>query len=216
MEDSKFIITINREFGSGGREIACKLGELLGVKVYDKAILASITSQLDVSLEEMERIKAKKTNWWSEFCSFYSKYTSAANFSNTAVFSEVNREITPMELYCAEKKILCELAEKESCVIIGRTGFHIFKDNPKAIKILIIANPECRVKRIMGKYNLDENEAIKRMNEVDKTRETFTKTFAGVSRYDARNYDCVFNVSGFSTDDVAKFLATNIRRRFPE
>ena len=71
MENTKFIITINREFGSGGHEIAQKLSELLDVKLYDKAFLATIREKFNFTEEEAEKIKAEKTNWWSEFCRFY-------------------------------------------------------------------------------------------------------------------------------------------------
>ena len=71
MENPKFVIAINREFGSGGREIAYKLGGLLGVNVYDKAILDTLTSKFNLTIEEMQHIKATKPNWWNDFCRFY-------------------------------------------------------------------------------------------------------------------------------------------------
>lgn len=216
MESQKFVITINREFGSGGGEVARKLADLLGVKVYDKKILSTLTEKYDLTIEEMERIKSKKLNWWSEFCRFYSQYMSVAQFANTSVFPSFNREITSLELYYSEAKILHELAEKESCVIIGRTGFHIFKDDPAAIRILFIANMDYRIQRVMKKYGVDQKTAIERIEALDESRENFTKTFAGVSRYDARNYDFVINISNLSTDGVAKFLAHNIRLKYPE
>ncbi len=67
----------------------------------------------------------------------------------------------------------------------------------------------------MNQYALDEDAARKRIEVVDKARENYTKTFAGVSRYDARNYDFVINVSQLTTDDVAKFIADNIRKKYP-
>ena len=99
---------------------------------------------------------------------------------------------------------------------MGRTGFHIFKDNPDAMRLLIIADPECRVKRLMERQNVDEQGAREIMERADKARENYTKSFAGTSRYDARNYDMVINVSGFTTDQVARFLAENVRRKYPE
>lgn len=216
MEKEKFIITINREFGSGGREIACKVAELLGVKFYDKEILSVLTEKYDLSVEEMERIKAKKTNWWSEFCRFYSQNSSVASYTGGRQILAVNREISSIELFKAEEKILKELADQESCVILGRTGFHIFKDYPNAMRLMLIANHDFRLKRIMDKYNLDEKKAEEKIQEVDTARENFTKTFAKVSRYDARNYDMVMNVSGFSTDAVADFIAKNVRLKYPE
>ena len=74
MEHPKFVITINREFGSGGREIALKLSEILDIKIYDKAFLDHICQQFNLSEEEVEKIKSEKKNWWSEFCRFYKQF----------------------------------------------------------------------------------------------------------------------------------------------
>ena len=209
MEDTKFIITINREFGSGGREIAQKLSELLDVKIYDKAFLATIREKFDLTEEEAEKIKAEKTNWWSEFCRFYKQFGVTPNFNEQPL------EVTSKQLYHAEAKALRDLAEQESCIIVGRSGFHVFKDTPDTVKIFLIADMEHRVKRIMEKYNINEEEARKLIDDTDKARENYTKTFAGTSRYDARNYDLVINVSPFTTDQVAQFLAHNLRLKYP-
>ena len=79
----------------------------------------------------------------------------------------------------------------------------------------MIADPERRVHRIMDKQHVDEKEAREIMERVDNSRENYTKTFAGTSRYDARNYDLVINVSPFTTDHVAHFLAENVRLKYP-
>ncbi len=209
MANAKFIITINREAGSGGSEIAYKLGELLGVKVYGREILASIHEKYNLSEEEIEKIKATKLNWWSEFCRFYKQF--AITPSSRLESYEVNSK----QLYYEELRVLRGIAEKESCIIIGRSGFHIFKDNPDAIRLFLIADPERRVHRIMDKQHVDEKEAREIMERVDNSRENYTKTFAGTSRYDARNYDLVINVSPFTTDQVAHFLAENVRLKYP-
>lgn len=209
MKDTKFVITINREAGSGGREIATKLGELLGVKVYAKEILASIREKYNLTEEEVERIKATKPGWWADFCRFYKQ------FGSTAAIAYESFEVNSKQLYQEEEKILKDLAAQESCIIVGRTGFQIFKDNPDAMRLLIIADPECRVKRLMERQGVNEQGARDIMERTDKARENYTKSFAGTSRYDARNYDMVLNVSGFTTDQVARFLAENVRRKYP-
>ena len=210
MEKPKFVITINREAGSGGKEIAEKLGELLGVKVYGKEILATIREKYNLTEEDVEKIKATKPGWWADFCRFYKQ------FGTTAAIAYESFEVDSKQLYQEEEQLLKDLASQESCIIVGRTGFHIFKDNPDAMRLLIIADPECRVKRLMERQNVDEQGAREIMERADKARENYTKSFAGTSRYDARNYDMVINVSSFSTDQVARFLAENVRRKYPE
>ena len=205
---SNFVITINREAGSGGKEIAEKLGELLGIKVYGKEILASIREKYNLTHEEVEKIKGTKPGWWADFCRFYKQ------FGTTAAIAYESFEVDSRQLYQEEEKLLKEIAQQEPCIIVGRTGFHIFKDNPDAIRLLLIADPEARKKRLMRKQNVDEKEALEIIERVDKARENYTKAFAGTSRYDARNYDLVINVTPFSTDQVAQFLAENIRKKY--
>ena len=209
MGNQKYVITINREAGSGGKEIATKLGELLGVKVYGKEILASILEKYNLTNEDAEKIKATKPGWWADFCRFYKQ------FGTTAAIAYDSFEVDSKQLFIEEEQILRNLASQESCIIVGRTGFHIFKDNPDAMRLLIIANPECRVKRLMDRQGVNEEGARDIMERADKARENYTKSFAGTSRYDARNYDMVLNVSGFTTDQVAQFLAENVRRKYP-
>ena len=210
MENEKFILTVNREAYSGGKDIAKRIGQLLGVKVYDKEILSGIREQYNLSDEQIEQIKAKKINWWTEFCQFYRQFDAVARSSRET--SEVNS----LQLYHEEAKILKGLADQESCVIVGRAGFHIFKAYPTAIRIFIIADPEVRKRRIMQRLNLDEKEAVKKLAEIDTARENYTKTFANVSRYDARNYDFTINVSNYTTEQVAQFITHNVRLKYPE
>lgn len=201
------IITINRECGSGGGEIARRLGERLGIKVYNRVMLDEIARQFDMSVENIERIKAQKTSWWSDFCRFYQQF-GAASYTPS-----VHIEATPLTLYYAEERLLRELAEQESCIIVGRAGFHIFRDDPRALHLLIMADRQARIARIAAKQNLDLDKATFVVDSVDKSRDTFVKSVADTSRYDARHYDLVLNVTGLEPDTVAAFLAENIRHK---
>ena len=205
---SNTIITINRECGSGGRAIAYRLGEMLGLKVYDKAIIESVAEKYHLSSQEIERIRAEKLNFWDDFCQFYRQFEAAGNS-----YQAENKKVTSRELFYAEAQIMRNLAGQESCIFVGRSGFHVFKDNPNAIRIFIMADREVRIKRFAQREGIDEEAAAKLIDEIDKARENYTKTFAGTSRYDARNYDITINVSPFTTESVAAFLAENIRRK---
>lgn len=202
---SNTIITINRECGTGGGEIASLLGEKLGFKVYGRTVLEAVARQFGTTPEEMDRIKAQKTNWWSEFCSFYQQFGAAGYTPGTIAAP------TPKSVYYAEERLLRDLAEQESCIIVGRAGFHIFRDNPNAIHLLLIADREVRIARIARKQNLSHDEAAKVVDDVDKARDTFVKNVADTSRHDARNYHVCINITGLETDTVASFLAERIR-----
>ena len=201
------VITINRECGSGGGEIARKLGEKLGFKIYDRALLKEVAKQFDITPESMDRIKAQKSSWWSEFCRFYQKFGAASYTPGTKV------EATPLTLYYAEARLLRELAEQESCIIIGRAAFYTFRDNPNAMHILIMADRDARIERISRKQNLSADEAAKLIDRINKERNTFVENVAGESRYDAHNYDMVLNVTGMETDMVASYLDEIVRHK---
>lgn len=209
MDKSKnFVITINRELGSGGRTIGKKLAERLGVKFYDKALINELTKKFDMSVEELENVKASKRNWWNDFVQNYlNRYNVEERFnieSNVA---------TTENIFRVESQFLKELAEDESCVIAGRSGFYIFRNNPNALKILIQSTMEARIKRVMEKQGLSEAEAEKVIEKVDKGRERYTQEFSGTSRYDTRNYDLVINVANMTEDEavdlIMQYINTN-------
>ena len=202
----KIIITINRECGSGGGEIARLLGEKLGLKVYGRAILENVAQQFGLTLETMDQIKAQESNWWSEFCRFYQQFGAASYTPGS------KQEITPMSVYLAEARLLRDLAEQESCIIVGRAGFHIFRDYPNSMHILIIADHEARVSRIARKQNITNDEAAEVIDSVDLARDTFVKNVTGTSRHDAHNYDFTINVTNIPPERVATLLADIIRQ----
>jgi cytidylate kinase len=202
---SNFIITINRECGSGGGEIARMLGNKLSVKVYDRKILDSVAQQFDLSVEKIERIKAQKTTWWDDFCRFYQQFGAVSSSDDTLL------EATPLSVYHAEARLMRELAAKESCIIIGRAGFHVFRDEPNAVHILIIADKDARIDRIAHKQNLSREEADKVINDIDNRRDTFVKNVTEKSRLDAHNYDLVINITGMNPEQVTEFLAGIIK-----
>ena len=207
---NKFIVTIGREFGTGGRQIANKLGELLGVKVYDKRLLDNFKERYNLTTEEMDRIRANKKSWWDDFVKFY----QTSRLWSDRPFAEADDlEITSDVLYHEEERILKELVEQESCVVLGRTGFHIFRDYPNAFKVFLIADKPFRRDKVARRLNINEGSADQLINKVDEARETFTKTFSDKSRYDARNYALVVNVTGLEPEEIAQFVAECVKRK---
>lgn len=208
MDQKKVIITINRECGSGGGEIARLLAEKLGFKVYNRVMLEEVAKQFDITPEAMDRIKAKKNVWWDDFCRFYQGF-GAASYNPGE-----KPEATPMTLYYAEARLLRELAEEESCIIIGRAAFNIFRDDPNAFHVLIMADRDKRIARIAKKQNLSNEEAAKVLDRIDKERDTFVNNVASTSRFDAHNYDIVLNVTDIEPGKAVDFLCEIIQNRF--
>ena len=185
--ETKFIVTIGREFGTGGRQIATELADMLGVKLYDREVLSSIKDRYGMTQEEIDYVKSIKPRWWYEPVS--------------------------ADMYRDEEFLVRSLAHKESCVLLGRTGFHIFRNDPNAFKVFLMAGKSFRRDKVARRLNINEGEADALIDKVDEARENFTKTFSGNTRYDARNYDLVLNVTGLDPTDVARFIADCVRRK---
>lgn len=185
--EERFIVTIGREFGTGGRQIASELAELLGVKLYDRQILDTLKDHYLMSQEQIDYVKSIKPRWWYEPVS--------------------------ADMYRDEEFIVRSLAHKESCVLLGRTGFHIFRDDPHAFKVFLMADRAFRLDKVARRLSISEEEADVLINKVDKARENFTKTFSGNTRYDAHNYDLVLNVTGLEPTAIAQFIAQCVRQK---
>lgn len=201
----KFVITINRELGSGGRTIGRKLAEKLNVKYYDKALIQELTRKFDLSVEKLEKVKSGQFNWWNELKQSYILLYNGDNIQN-----DDSTVPTTYNIFKVEAQFLERLAEDDSCVIAGRSGFYIFRNTPNSLKILIQSTMEKRVERVMKKQGLSEAEAKKVIAKVDEGRENYTQEFSGTSRYDTRNYDLVINVADMSEDEAVDLILNYI------
>lgn len=205
---NKFVVTIGREFGSGGRQIAMKLAELLQVKVYDRRLLEQLQERYQLTEEQINAIKGKKKSWWADFARFYQQAMIWAESRDTGAFQE---DVTSQQLYNDEEFILRSLAEQESCIILGRTGFHIFRNEKNVLKVFLIADRTYRRDKVARRLNINEGSADALIDKVDEARENFTQSFSGKSRYDAHNYDLVINVTGMEPQAVALMIADCVK-----
>lgn len=205
-KNEKFVITLNRELGSGGRTVGRKLAEKLNVKYYDKALIEGLTKEFGLTVDEIEKIKAQKKSWWNEFNNYYKKRNS------TTLPMEAETILTTESMMATEKRILQTLAEEESCVVAGRSGFLVFRDWPNHMNILIQASLKKRIERVMERQHLSREEAEAVIEKVDKGRETFIQKYADTSRYDARNYDLVINMDTLTEDDATDIILAYIER----
>ena len=205
-KNEKFVITLNRELGSGGRTVGRKLAEKLNVKYYDKALIEGLTKEFGLTVDEIEKIKAQKKSWWNEFNNYYKKRNS------TTLPMEAETVLTTESMMATEKRILQTLAEEESCVVAGRSGFLVFRDWPNHMNILIQASLKNRIERVMERQHLSREETEAVIEKVDKGRETFIQKYADTSRYDARNYDLVINMDTLTEDDATDIILAYIER----
>ena len=154
----KRIITISREFGSGGRFIGEEVAKKLGIAYYDKNIINEIAEKSGLSPEYVQ------------------KNAELSPKKGLFAYAFAGRDITGKSLedivYAAQRKVILELADRESCVIIGRNADYILKDRADVLNVFIHGDMLEKTQRIMGLYNVEEKEAVKMMADTDKRRMT--------------------------------------------
>ena len=189
---AKRIITISREFGSGGRFIGEEVAKQLGIKYYDKDIIAKIAEQSGFSPEyitEKAELSPKKGLF-------------AYAFSGREV---TGKSIEDM-VYEAQRKVILEIAEKESCVIIGRNADFILKDRDDVLNVFIHGDMPEKVARICKLYNVTEEEAEKMMADIDKRRMTNYRFYTDQKWGMAKNYTLSLNSSELGYDLCEKII----------
>lgn len=195
-----FVITINRQFGTGGHAVGMKLAGLLGVKCIDKQILRAVAEKFRLTERETEQLESRRPSWWEDFARFYKSFVSVDERVTNP------NEITSRQLFYAQARAMRDIAAKESCVVVGRCGFHVFANHPNKLRIYLHAPMEMRVKRIMETYHVDQDKARMMMEDTDYTREIYTKTYTHHECYDARNYDLCLDISTLGIDGTVDFL----------
>ena len=210
--NEKFVITINRELGSGGRTIGEKLAKRLHVPFYDKALIQGLKEKYSLTTEEIERLKGQQHNWWADFKRSLKIMPSFAAPNIIPSQTAIPDFLITDDIFQSETQILKGIAEDESCVIAGRSGFYVLRDHPNHLSILIQAPIEHRVNHLVSKRGITPAEAEKIIKEVDKGRERYVKKYTGTSRYDTRNYDIVFNAANHTEDEIVDLIMKYIQK----
>ena len=183
---AKRIITISREFGSGGRFIGEEVAKKLGIAYYDKNIIGQIAEKSGLSpeyIQENAELSPKKGLFAYAF--------SGRDITGKSVEDMV---------YEAQRNIILELAEKEPCVIIGRNADYILKDRDDVLNVFIHGDMPEKIKRITGLYNVKEKEAVKMMADTDKRRRTNYNFYTDQNWEKASNYTLCLNSSQLGYD----------------
>ena len=211
-KNEKFVITINREVGSGGRSVGEKLAARLGVPFYDKALITALREKYHLTTDEIEKMKGRSHSWWADFkrsLAIGEIFSRAQNFDTD--LNKLPDVLSTSDMFRSEVEILEGIAAEESCVIAGRSAFYVFKDTPNHLNILIQASKDYRINRIMAKQQMSHDEALQKMEEIDQMRENYVKKYMGTTRYDARNYDLVFSMDGLTEDDVVDLILMYVK-----
>ena len=207
----KFVITINRELGSGGRTIGEKLGKELKVPFYDKALIKQLKEQYHLTVEQIEYLKGQKHNWWADCKRSMMMLPNYVGPSYIGTPVNMPDFLITDEIFQTETEILKGIAEDGSCIIAGRSGFHIFRDHPNHLSILIQASLQHRIERLVRKREITYEQAREIIKQVDEARENYVKKYTGSSRYDTRNYDLVINMDDHTEDEALDIILKYIR-----
>ena len=189
---TKRIITISREFGSGGRFIGEEVAKKLGVAYYDKDIIGKIAEQSGLSpeyIQENAELSPKQGLFAYAF--------SGRDITGKSVEDMV---------YEAQRKIIMEIAEKESCVIIGRNADFILKDRNDVLNVFIHGDMPEKTQRIIDLYNVEEKEAVKMMADTDKRRMTNYSFYTEQKWGKASNYTLCLNSSQLGYDRCERII----------
>ena len=188
----KRIITISREFGSGGRFIGEEVAKKLGIAYYDKNIINQIAEESGLSpdyIQESAELSPKK---------------------GLFAYAFAGRDITGKSLedmvYEAQRKVILELADKESCVIIGRNADFILKDRDDVLNVFIHGDTPEKIQRITRLYNVEEQKAVKMMADTDKRRMANYNFYTDQKWGKADNYTLCLNSSQLGYDRCEKII----------
>lgn len=209
--NEKFVITINRELGSGGRTVGRKLAERLGIQFFDKALIRTMEEKYNLTAEEIEKMKGRNNHWWEDFTRVVRLGDSEIRYYESQNGGAIEK-LTTENIFKVEKEILEGIAAEQSCVVAGRCGFFVFCNHPNHLSIFIQASMPSRIERVVRKQNLTPEEAIKLIDKIDKMRENYVQKFAGTSRYDTRNYNLVISTDGKTEDQIVDVIMKYIEK----
>ena len=192
------IITIGREFGSGGHEIGKRVAERLGIAFYDKELINLAAEKSGLSGEFIERHEQRSQG------SFLAGLAASATY-NGGYFSPQNMSLSE-NIFIAQAQVIRDIAEKERAVIVGRCADYILSERENTINIFIFAPMEKRIERVMKVYSLDEAAAMKKLATSDKERGNHYFRYTDRKWGKAQNYDLCINAALLGIDKTADMI----------
>lgn len=193
--DKHIVITISREYGSGGRYVGRLIADKLGIKFYDKEIITKLAEKTGLSEEYIESNEQKKE--------------TLSNLNNGYYFGLNNSD----ELFLKEAELIKELSSNESCVIIGRCADFTLKDRKNVIKVFIYSNIEDKIKRATEFYNLDAEKAQKEIARIDKLRANHYKYYTEKEWTNHSNYDICINTATLGVEKTADLVCDVVKEK---
>ena len=191
------VITIGRQYGSGGREVGKALAKALGIPCYDKELLAEVAKESGFSESVLENYDEKSVN------SFY--YFQTGMYSTTQL---------PLhhQLFIAQLNTIKDIAQRESCVFIGRCADYVLSEHNNCVNVFVHSSEENRIRKAINDYGLDKKVAKKSIHKIDKQREAYYNFYSTNKWAELSNYHLCID-SQIGIDNTVKVIQEYISRR---
>lgn len=195
----KHIISIGRQYGCGGHEIATKLSEKLNIPYYDKEII---------------KRAAKDSGFDEHIFTFYDERPTRSFLYNVSAdgFTNISNGGMALEdqVFQYQFDTIRKVADEGSCIIVGRCADYILKDNPDLFTVFLHADDEFRKKRVLNEYGVNSKNIMREINSVDKKRAKFHNFYSDEKWGDAKTYDLAINVSRLGIDGTVELISQYI------
>ena len=205
----KFVITIGRQFGSGGSETGRIVAQKLGIKYYDKELLAAAAKSSGVNTEFFEASDERSPSFFasSNIWSFNIGYNLGNFFSTEVSFSDDN-------LYKAQSETIQALANESPCVIVGRSADHVLRNHPCSIRVFISSSEKECIKRIINRGDCNNEADAREMAEKkNKLRANYYNFYTDKEWGNATSYDLCIDSSKLSIEQVADIIVEYVKKR---
>ena len=182
---SKFTVTITREFGSGGRTIGRMLAERLGVEYYDKDLIKLASEESGINEDLFSRADENKR------VPLFKRYKGS--FGEKLISPESGEFTSDDNLFNFQAKIIKQLADRETCVIVGRCADHVLRDREHVLRVFTHAPMPFCIQKVVELYGVSEKEAERQIERINRARATYYRYYTGKEWDNARNYDLCLN-----------------------
>ncbi len=208
--NTKYVVTVGRQFGSGGREIGKLIAKGLGIAYYDKELLTEAAKSSGVNADFFEAADERTPSFFSSLWSFSTGYSSGAYFTGDTPLSNDS-------IYKAQSNVMMELADRGPCVIVGRTADYILRNYCKVVSVFIHASMEARIARIIARGDCDNRKDAEAMAEKkNKLRAEYYNFYTDKKWGDAQSYDLCIDSSLFGAQETAQTIIGFIKKRIAQ
>ena len=207
MDMNPYSVTISHQLGSGGAYLGEKLAVRLGIPFIDRGILEEVARQMNLAETELEDREERLSSFWQSF-------TRLAILTDPAMSLAAEHYIpSDSDLFKLECDTIQRIAEKSSAIFLGRCGYHVLRNHPRRVSILVIAEQPDRIKRLHELYQLSKAEAVDLIKTNDQERAAYIQTLAKQNWLDVRHYDLCVNTSSVGWDCAVDLAEKCVRAK---